>query len=114
MLDHKQPRRPVIELLAPVHADVDAQPAAVLTDVLSLGQFVVAGLTREVLRHAAASVRPAPPRRLHGPGRVSRWGGAVLVCDRLREEQLLVGIEALAARPYRRRSSRSSRCRSAS
>jgi hypothetical protein len=41
MLDYKQRRRPVIELLAPVGPDIDAHLATGRTGALSLGQLVV-------------------------------------------------------------------------
>jgi hypothetical protein len=44
VLDHEQARRPVIELLAPVRPDIDADLAAGRTGALDLGQFVVPGL----------------------------------------------------------------------
>jgi hypothetical protein len=44
MLDHEQRRRSVIELFAPVHADVDAHLAAALAQALGLAQLVVPGL----------------------------------------------------------------------
>jgi hypothetical protein len=63
MLDHKQRCRPVIELLAPVGADVDADLAAVGTEALGLGQFVMSGFAGQVLRQATTTVRPATPLR---------------------------------------------------
>ena len=39
-----QRRRPIVELFAPVRADVDADLAAALTDTRGLGQLVVAWL----------------------------------------------------------------------
>jgi hypothetical protein len=36
VLDHEQRRRPIIELLAPVRADIDADLAAGRTDALGL------------------------------------------------------------------------------
>jgi len=36
VLDHEQRRRPVIELFAPVRADIDAHLTAVRTDALGL------------------------------------------------------------------------------
>src|SRR5262249_56332927 len=43
VLNDEQRGRPVVELFAPVRADVEAEPAAALTDALGLGQLVVPG-----------------------------------------------------------------------
>jgi hypothetical protein len=61
VLDHEQRRRPIVELFAPVGADVDADLAAARTDLLGLGQLVVPRLAGQALRHPAAAVRPATP-----------------------------------------------------
>jgi hypothetical protein len=99
MFDHEQRRRPVAELFAPVHADVDAQLAAARTDALGLGQLVVAGLARQVVRQTAASVWPASPLGLRR--RFSWRHGRALARARLNEEEELVGIYAFAARPVK-------------
>jgi len=44
VLDHEQRRRPVIELFAPVGADIDAGLATSRTGALGLAQLVVPGL----------------------------------------------------------------------
>jgi len=44
MLDDEQRSRPVVELFAPIHTNVDVCPAAALTDALGLGQLVMPGL----------------------------------------------------------------------
>src|SRR5262249_53226614 len=44
VLDHEQGRRPVIELLAPIRADIDAHLAASRAGAFGLGQFVMLGL----------------------------------------------------------------------
>src|SRR5262249_59221891 len=96
MLNDDQRRRPVVELFAPVRADVDAYLAAALTDALGLGQLVVPGLARQVVWHPAAAMRTATPlglaRRCRFGRRRRRRG---LVRGHLREQQGLVGIEAL-------------------
>jgi hypothetical protein len=87
-------------LLAPVGADVDADLAAVRTEALGLGQFVMLRLAGQVLRQTTTTVRPAPPL---GLGRRWWFGGRllcrVLACGHLHKQQQLVGIEAFAARP---------------
>jgi hypothetical protein len=98
VLDDELRGRPVVELLAFVHADVDPQPAAALADAIGLGQFVVPGLARQDLRRAAAPVRTAPSRGLRRRCRLDRRRGRVLVRGRICEQQELVGITALAAR----------------
>jgi hypothetical protein len=99
MLDDKQRCRPVIELLAPVGADVHADLATVRTDALGLGQFVMPGLAGQILRQATTTVRAAPPLRL---ARRWRFGGRllcrVLARGHLHKQQQLVGIEAFATR----------------
>src|SRR5262245_41742545 len=100
MLDDKQRSRSVIELLAPVGADVDADLAAVRTEALGLGQFMMPGFAGQVLWQAATTVRPAPPL---GFAR-HWWFGGRLLCralprGRLHKQQQLVGIETFAARP---------------
>jgi hypothetical protein len=61
---------------------------------------VVPGLAGQVLRHAAAAVPPATLLGLAPCCRFDRrLGGRVLARSHLREQQGLVGIEALAARP---------------
>jgi len=45
VLDHKQRRRFIVELFAPVCADIDTHPAAVWTETLGLGQLVMPLLT---------------------------------------------------------------------
>jgi hypothetical protein len=72
VLDYVQRRRPVIELLAPVRADIDAQLAAGRAGAFGLGQRVMPGLARQVVRQAAATVRPAPSLGLGRRGRLSR------------------------------------------
>ena len=72
--------------------------AAARTHALGLRQFVMPGFAGQVVRQAAAAVRPAPTPGLRrrcslrsvepSPGR-----------GHLGEEQELVGIEAFAARP---------------
>jgi hypothetical protein len=96
-LNDEQRRRPVVELFALVHADVDAHLAATLTEALGLGQLVVPGLAGQDLRQAAATVGSAPPL---GPCRRRRFSQRcrrVLARGLLREQQGLVGVEALAA-----------------
>src|SRR5262249_59790696 len=44
VLDHEQRRRPVIELFAPVRADIDAHLAAGRAGAVGLGQLVMPGL----------------------------------------------------------------------
>jgi hypothetical protein len=48
-------------LLTPVGADVDAGLAAVRTEALGLGQFIMPWLAGQVLLQATTTVRPAPP-----------------------------------------------------
>jgi hypothetical protein len=98
MLDHEQRRRPVIELFAPVRADIDARLAAGRARAFGLGQLVMPGLPGQVVRQAAATVRPAPPPRLDRRGRLGRGWCRVLASGRLSEEQELMGIDAFAAR----------------
>ena len=102
VLDDEQRRRPVIELLALVHADVDAHPAAVGANAVGLRQFVVLGHARQVLRQAPAAVRLAAPlrlRRRRGRGGRGRGRPLAWTLGQLAEEQRLVGIEAFPARP---------------
>ena len=100
MLDHEQRRRPVVELFAPVRADIDAHPAAGRAGAFGLGQLVMPGLAGQVVRQTAATVWPAPPLGLRRRCRLGRrFGGRVLARGHLREQQQLVGVEALAARP---------------
>jgi hypothetical protein len=99
VLDHEQRRRPVIKLFALVCADIDAHLAAGRAGAFGLGQLVVPGLAGQVGRQAAATVRPAPPLGLGRRGRLGRGGCRVLARSHLREQQELVGVAALAARP---------------
>src|SRR5262249_13449446 len=92
-------RRPVVELLAPVRANVDAQPSVALADALGLGQLVVPGLAREGLWHSAAPVRPASPPELRRFLWLGGLCGRLLARGRLREQHQLLGVDALAARP---------------
>ena len=99
MLDHEQRRRPIVELFAPVRADIDAHLATGRAGALGLGQLVMPGLAGQVVRQAAASVGAAPT-----PGLVRRcWLGrgwcCVLACGHLGEQQELVGVDAFATRP---------------
>src|SRR4051812_28708029 len=99
MLDHEQRRRPVVELFALVRADVDAHLAAALTHTLGLGQLVMPGLAGQGLWQAAAAVRPATSLGLRRRRWLDRRGrGRVLARSHVREQQRLVGVEALAAR----------------
>jgi hypothetical protein len=98
VLDHEQRRRPIVELFAPIRADVDTRLAAALTDAVGLGQFVVPGLARQVLRQTAAAVGPAPPLGLRRLGWLGRRRARVLARGRLRKEQELVGVN----RPFRK------------
>src|SRR5262249_58637953 len=99
VLDHEQRRRPVVELFALVHADVDAHLAAPLADALGLGQLVVHGLTGQVFRHTTAAVRSAPPFGLRRRCWFGWRHGRVLARARLNEEEEVVGVDAFAARP---------------
>jgi hypothetical protein len=100
VLEDKQRCWPVIELLAPVGADVDADLAAVRTETLGLGQFMMPGFVGQILRQATTTVRPAPPQGFARRGRFDRrLLCRVLACAHLYEQQELVGIEAFAARP---------------
>src|SRR5262245_10278968 len=79
---------------------IDARLAASRASAFGLGQLVVPGLAGQVVRQAAAAVRPAAPLGLTRRRRFGRClGGRVLARGHVREQQGLVGIEALAARP---------------
>jgi hypothetical protein len=97
VLNEEQRRRPIFELFAPVRADIDARLAAARAKALGLGQLVMAGLARQVLRQATAAMRPATPP---GRRRRCRLGRRRFLGARghLREEQELMGVVALAAR----------------
>jgi len=99
VLDHEQRRRPIIELFAPVRADIDASLAAARADALGLGQLVMPRLAGQVVRQATAAMRPAAPLGLRRRGRFSRRGRRVLARGQLREQQGLLGVEAFATRP---------------
>jgi len=87
VLDHEQRRRPIIELFAPVCADIDAHLAAGRASALGLGQLVMPGLAGQVVRQAAATVRPAPPPGLVHRRRLGRGRCRVLARSHLREQQ---------------------------
>jgi hypothetical protein len=98
MLDHEHRRRPVIQLFAPVRADINTHLATGLAKAFGLGQLVMPRLAGQVVRHAPATVRPAAPL-----GLARRWRFGQRSCDRvlarshLCEQQGLVGIEAFTA-----------------
>jgi hypothetical protein len=98
VLYHEQRRRPVIELFAPICADIDAGLAAGRANALGLGQLVMPGLVGEVVRQPSAAMRPAPAPGL-GRRRLGRRWIRVLARGHVREEQKLVGVEAFAPRP---------------
>jgi hypothetical protein len=96
VLDHEQRRRTVLELVAPVHADGEAQLAAAGADPFGLGQLVMPGLTGQVRGQAAAAMRAAPP---WGRGRRLGWRRRRRgVRDRFHEQQELVRVVTLAPR----------------
>ena len=98
MLDHEQRRRTILELFAFVHADVAACLAAARAETLGLRQFMMPGFARQMLGQAAAAVRLAAALgllRFLPFGRRRRVRGR----DQLGEQQELVGVETLAARP---------------
>jgi hypothetical protein len=86
VLDHKQRRRPVIELLAPIRADLDAQLAAGRAGAFGLGQLMMPALAGQVVPQAVAAVRPAPALGLGRRRGLGRGWGRVLPCGHLREE----------------------------
>jgi hypothetical protein len=98
VLDHKQRRRPVIELFAPVRADIDAHLAAGRAGAFGLGQLVMPGFAGQVGRQAAATVRPALPLGLGRRCWLGRGWCRVLARGHLREQQELMGVDAFAAR----------------
>lgn len=78
VLDHKQRRRPIVELFAPICADIDTHPAAVRTDTLGFGQFVMQRLgvepwayLQDVLTHL-----PALSSQALGEWLPDRWEAA--------------------------------------
>jgi hypothetical protein len=94
VLNHKQRRRPIIELFAPVRADIDAYLAAGRAGAFGLGQLVMPGLAAQAVRHSPPTVRPAPALRFRRWGRFGRRWGRILARCHLREQQELVGVDA--------------------
>ena len=98
VLDHEQRRGPIVELFAPVGADVDAHMAAARAHALRLGQLVMPGLAGQVVRQTAAAMGLAAALG-RGLGRRLSRRGRVLARGQFGEQRRLVGIDTFAARP---------------
>jgi hypothetical protein len=98
VLDHKQRRWFVVEVLTGVDTNLFTPLATTRTDAFGLGQFVVDRHTRQLRRQTAAAMRPAFPLRLVRAGQLA-WCRRVLGRGGVREQQGLVGIKAFPTRP---------------
>jgi len=107
VIDHQQGRRTILQLLAFIHADVDPPLAAAGTEAGGFGQFVMADLARQVVRQAAAAMRPAAMRRGHRSRFVR--GGAVVATGEgdSSNSKSWLGSKRSVRGPYNSRSSQS-------